>query len=444
MAPRLAARPGPARVRRNASVVPIWHTETVDKADLLKELRRDRTPAAVPRRRTRRIILSLLVILLLAGAGWFVAARATVPTVRTAVARSAGGEPGAPSVLDASGYVTARRQATVSAKVTGKVIEVLIEEGQIVKEGDVLARLDATEAQAQLSLNQSQLTLARSQVAEIEAMLAQAERDFVRQNDLFARQLVSEQSLDAARAQRDMLRARLASTREQIKVAQESVDVAKVQLDNTVVRAPFAGVVIAKSAQPGEMISPLSAGGGFTRTGIGTIVDMESLEIQVDVNESFINKVAPGQPVEAMLNAYPEWRIPGEVIAIIPTADRSKATVKVRIAIKSRDRRIVPDMGVRVSFLEPVGPGPGGARRAPSASAPPVLVPAEAVTGVAGKTGTVFVFAADAVQQRQVTLGPESTAGRLILGGLREGERVVLSPPESLRDGAAVKLADRP
>jgi RND family efflux transporter MFP subunit len=413
----------------------------VDKSDLLKELRRDRTPGAIPRRRGRRIVLALLVLLLLGGAGWLVTARATVPTVRTAVARSAGGEPGAGSVLDASGYVTARRQATVSAKVTGKVIEVLIEEGQVVKEGDVLARLDATEAQAQLSLNQSQLTLARSQVAEIEAMLAQAERDFVRQNDLFARQLVSEQSLDAARAQRDMLRARLASTREQIKVAQESVDVAKVQLDNTVVRAPFAGVVIAKSAQPGEMISPLSAGGGFTRTGIGTIVDMDSLEIQVDVNESFINKVTPAQPVEAMLNAYPEWRIPGEVIAIIPTADRSKATVKVRIAIKSRDRRIVPDMGVRVSFLDRAGLEPAGARRAPAAG---VLVPKEAVATTDGKTGTVFVVTSDAAQRRSVTLGAETTAGRLVLGGLREGERVVLSPPESLRDGGAVKLSDRP
>jgi RND family efflux transporter MFP subunit len=409
----------------------------VDKSDLLKELRRDRTPGAPPRRRGRRALLAVLVLLLLGGAGWFVAARATVPTVRTAVARSAGGEPGAGSVLDASGYVTARRQATVSAKVTGKVVEVLIEEGQRVDEGAVLARLDDTEPRAQLSLNQSQLTLARSQVAEIEAMLAQAERDFVRQNDLFARQLVSEQSLDAARAQRDMLRARLGSTREQIKVAQESVDVAKVQLDNTVVRAPFAGVVIAKSAQPGEMISPLSAGGGFTRTGIGTIVDMDSLEIQVDVNESFINKVAPGQPVEAMLNAYPEWKIPGEVIAIIPTADRSKATVKVRIAIKSRDRRIVPDMGVRVSFLEPAG-----ARRV--APVPGVLVPKEAVATVEGNTGTVFVVASDSVQRRSVTLGAESATGRVILGGLREGERVVLSPPESLRDGAAVKLADRP
>jgi RND family efflux transporter MFP subunit len=387
-------------------------------------------------------LLALLVLLQLGGAGWFVAARATVPSVRSAVARAAGGEPGVGSVLDASGYVTARRQATVSAKVTGKVVEVLIEEGQRVDENAVLARLDDTEARAQLSLNQSQLALARSQVAEIQAMLAQAERDFVRQNDLHARQLVSEQSLDAARAQRDMLRARLGSTREQILVAQESVDVAKVQLDNTVIRAPFAGVVIAKSAQPGEMISPISAGGGFTRTGIGTIVDMDSLEIQVDVNESFINKVAPGQPVEAMLNAYPEWKIPGQVIAIIPTADRSKATVKVRIAIKSRDRRIVPDMGVRVSFLDPVGLEPTGARRA--APAPGVLVPKEAMATVDGKTGTVFVVASDTVQRRSVTLGAESAAGRVVLSGLREGERVVLSPPESLRDGAVVKLADRP
>ena len=409
----------------------------MDKSDLLKELRRDRAPGTTPRRRGRRALLALLVLLLLGGAGWLVTARATVPTVRTAVARSAGGGAGPGSVLDASGYVTARRQATVSAKVTGKVIEVLIEEGQIVKEGDVLARLDDTEARAQLSLNQSQLALARSQVAEIEAMLAQAERDYVRQGELLRRQLVSEQSLDAALAQRDMLRARRGSTGEQIMVAQESVDVAKVQLDNTVVRAPFAGVVIAKSAQPGEMISPLSAGGGFTRTGIGTIVDMDSLEIQVDVNESFINKVAPSQPVEAMLNAYPEWKIPGEVIAIIPTADRSKATVKVRIAIKSRDRRIVPDMGVRVSFLEP-----GGAKRA--APVPGVLVPKEAVATVDGKTGTVFVVTSDAVQRRSVTLGAESAAGRLVLGGLREGERVVLSPPESLRDGSAVKLSDRP
>ncbi len=225
------------------------------------------------------------------------------------MARPAGQGPG--PVLDASGYVTARRQATVSAKITGKVTEVMIEEGMRVKEGDVLARLDDTEAKAQLSLAQAQLTAARSQLAEVRAMLVQAERDYDRQQELFRRQLVAEQAMDAARAQRDMLRARLGNLEEQIRVAQESVGVARVQLDNTEIRAPFSGVVVAKSAQPGEMISPISAGGGFTRTGIGTIVDMDSLEIQVDVNEAFINRVAAGQPVEAILNAYPDWKIPG-------------------------------------------------------------------------------------------------------------------------------------
>ena len=392
----------------------------------------------MPRRRGRRLALAGVVLLALAAAGWLVAARATVPTVKTAVARAARSD-GPGSVLDASGYVTARRQATVSAKITGKVTEVLIEEGQRVAENAVLARLDDTEARAQLSLSQAQLVSSRSRLAEIEAMLSQAARDFVRQDDLFRRQLVSEQSLDAARAQRDMLRARLAAANEEIRVAQESVDVAKVQLDNTVIRAPFAGVVVAKSAQPGEMISPISAGGGFTRTGIGTIVDMDSLEIQVDVNESFINRVAAGQKVEAMLNAYPDWKIPGDVIAIIPTADRTKATVKVRIAIKSKDPRIVPDMGVRVSFLE-ARPS-GAAAAAPSAG---VIVPLEAVRAEGKASGVVWVVAADTAQRRAVTLGSDIPGGRLVLSGVRDGERVILSPPEGLRDGDAVKLADKP
>jgi RND family efflux transporter MFP subunit len=366
---------------------------------------------------------------------WFGLAQPAAPTVRTAVARAAVEAPGAASVLDASGYVTARRQATVSAKITGKVTEVLIEEGQRVEEGAVLARLDDTEARAQLALAQAQLVAARSQLAEVRAQLQQAERDFVRQQQLYERQLVAAQALDAALAQRDALRARLANLGEQIKVAEESVAVAQVQLDNTVIRAPFAGVVVAKAAQPGEMISPISAGGGFTRTGIGTIVDMDSLEIQVDVNEAFINRVAPGQPVEATLNAYPDWKIPAEVIAIVPTADRSKATVKVRIAIKRKDPRVVPDMGVRVAFL--AAPSPA-AKPAPSG----VLVPVEAVRVEGGKS-VVFVLAGDKVERRGVALGQASGAIRQVLSGLREGERVVLSPPESLRDGDPVKLAEK-
>jgi RND family efflux transporter MFP subunit len=300
----------------------------------------------------------------------------------------------------------------------------------------VLARLDDTEARAQLALARAQLTAARSQQAEIQAQLEQAEKDFVRQDELYRRELVPAQSLDAARAQRDMLRAKLGSTREQINVAQESVRVAEVQLDNTVVRAPFGGVVVAKAAQPGEMISPISAGGGFTRTGIGTIVDMDSLEIQVDVNEAYINRVTPGQPVDATLNAYPDSRIPAEVIAIIPTADRSKATVKVRIALKQKDPRTVPDMGVRVAFL--------GAAAAPAGGSPGpsgILVPAEAVRGT-GAQGVLFVYANDKVERRSVTLGATVAGQRHVTSGLRDGERVVLSPPESLKDGDAVKLAD--
>jgi RND family efflux transporter MFP subunit len=306
-----------------------------------------------------------------------------------------------------------------------------------VEEGAVLARLDDTEARAQLALARAQLAAARSQVAEIHAQLDQAERDHERQRDLFERQLIAAQALDTARAQRDTLRARLAAAGEQIRVAQEGVAVAEVQVDNTVVRAPFTGMVVAKAAQPGEMISPISAGGGFTRTGIGTIVDMESLEIQVDVNEAFINRVKPGQPVEATLNAYPDSKIPAEVIAIIPTADRSKATVKVRIALKQKDPRIVPDMGVRVAFLDRPPPAQDGGAAARAG----VLVPADAVRPD-GAQALVFVYVAGKVERRRVTLGQTLATERQVLSGLQPGERVVLSPPDSLQDGAAVKLAE--
>jgi len=398
---------------------------------MLRELRIDRDGRPPRARRRLWLVIAVAAVVAIAIGAWLARGRLLPPTVRTAVARAAATD-AAGSVLDASGYVTARRQATVSAKITGKVTEVLIEEGMRVADGAVLARLDDTEARAQLGLARAQLAAARSQEGEIRALLDQAESDYTRSQELFQRQLVSAQAIDAARAQRDMLRARLAANSEQVRVARESVSVAEVQLANTVIRAPFGGVVVTKSAQPGEMISPVSAGGGFTRTGIGTIVDMDSLEIQVDVNESFINRVAAGQPVEATLNAYPDWKIPGAVIAIIPTADRSKATVKVRIAIDSKDPRIVPDMGVRVAFLEPRGATPSPR---PAAG---VVVPADAVRA----DGTVFVVTDGKASRRDVTLGKTSGGQREITAGVSAGERVVLSPPPGLSDGAAVRLAE--
>ena len=400
-------------------------------SELLDQLRIDRNRRPPPSRR-RWLVVAALLLLIVAAAAWLFGSRLAVPTVRTVTARAAtSGSAG--SVLDASGYVTARRQATVSAKITGKVTEVLIEEGMRVEEGAVLARLDDTEAKAQLALSQAQLGAAQSQQGEIRALLEQAERDYVRSQELYDRQLIASQALDAARAQRGTLQARLAANEQQVRVARESVAVARVALDNTVIRAPFSGVVVAKSAQPGEMISPISAGGGFTRTGIGTIVDMDSLEIQVDVNESFINRVKPGQPVEATLNAYPDWKIPGAVIAIIPTADRSKATVKVRIAIRTKDARIVPDMGIRVAFLDPEA-----STRAPSAA---VLVPADAVRAD-GDAGIVFVVTDGRAARRTVTVGKTVGADREVLAGLKAGERVVIAPPASLADGAAVRMAE--
>jgi RND family efflux transporter MFP subunit len=420
-------------------MTPATEAPTQQRSELVEKLRLDRSSTRGARpRSTRKLVVIVAAILAVGVIAWNVLERFQAPDVRTAVARAATEIPASGSVLDASGYVTARRQATVSAKITGKVIEVLIEEGMRVEEGAVLARLDATEANAALALARAQLGAARSQVAEVEAQLDQAEREYTRQQSLVKQRATSVQAMDAARAQRDSLRARLLNTRDQIRVAEESVGVAQVQIDNTEVRAPFAGVVVAKAAQPGEMISPISAGGGFTRTGIGTIVDMDSLEIEVDVNESFINRVTAKQPVEAMLNAYPEWKIPGEVIAVIPAADRSKATVKVRIAILVKDPRIVPDMGVRVAFLSPKSDAPN---QAAATDISGVLVPAEAVRSQ-GAEGLVFVYQDGKVALRRVTLGHSAGNDQHVLSGVDDGETVVLSPPDTLEDGDAVKVAE--
>ncbi|KFN45496.1 hypothetical protein N790_02485 [Arenimonas malthae CC-JY-1] len=392
--------------------------------DLLKQLHIDRRPAK--KRRPRWLLPAIVAAVLVPGVVVMNGLRPVV--VETAVARKAA-EMGTASVLDASGYVTARRIATVSSKITGKVREVLIEEGQVVAEGEVLAYLDDADASAQRDLAGAQLASAQSQLAEARAQLTLAEQTLVRQRELAAQKLVAASALDAAVADRDARAARLASLQRAVKVAQDQLAIAGLGVDNTVIRAPFAGVIVAKAAQPGEMISPISAGGGSIRTGIGTLVDMDSLEVQVDVNEANIGRVTPKMPVEAVLNAYPDWKIPAEVIAIVPTADRTKATVKVRIALKEKDPRIVPDMGVRVSFLDPAGvdaPPPAGA-----------FVPERAV--VAGEGGSAVFVVADGVARRvAVTLGEKRDADQQVSAGLQGGETVVLSPPEGLGDGDRV------
>jgi RND family efflux transporter MFP subunit len=401
--------------------------------DLLNELRIDRSAPPPPSRRGWWIAASVLVALaLVVLAGWklFGSKAVEVHTATVATASSSGGST---SVLDATGYVVARRMATVSAKVTGKVREVLIEEGQKVKEGQVLARLDPIDADAQRELANSQLAAARSQVDNAQAQLLAAEADASRMSELVKRQLVSKSQYDQAIAQRDALRAQVHTAQRSANVAADQLQIADNGVENTVIRAPFDGVVIDKAAQPGEMISPVSAGGGSIRTGIGTIVDMDSLEVEVDVSEAYIGRVQPKMPVEAVLNAYPDWKIPAEVIAIIPTADRAKATVKVRIAIKSRDPRIVPDMGVRVSFLEQNKPGN-------AQTTPRTLVPTAALHDDAGQD-IVFLISDDHAERRAVKLGAVTGDNREVMAGLSGGEQVIVDAPDTLKDGDAVRVA---
>ncbi|WP_372167000.1 efflux RND transporter periplasmic adaptor subunit [Xanthomonas axonopodis] len=404
-------------------------------ADLLKQLRIDRQRPATPppARRTGWILAAVILVIVLAAAAWWFTRRPVVQ-VQTApvVAISAGSS--SASVLDASGYVVARRMATVSAQVTGKVREVMIEEGMRVEQGQVMATLDPLDADAQRSLSASQLSAARSQVDNMQAQLAVANADATRLQSLVGAQLVSRSQYDQAIAQRDALRAQLQNAQRNVQVASDQLAIAGIRSDFNVVRAPFAGVVTAKAAQPGEIVSPLSAGGGFTRTGIGTIVDMESLEIEVEVGESYIGRVQPKMPVEAVLNAYPEWKIPGEVIAIIPTADRGKATVKVRVALKVKDPRIVPEMGVRVSFLE---------QAKPQQAAKPqgVRVPAAALMERDTRTVAFVVGEHDTVSAHAVATGMVMGEDRQVLSGLAAGDSVVLNPPQTLKDGDKVTEA---
>jgi RND family efflux transporter MFP subunit len=406
-----------------------------DKSALLNQLRIDRGSESEPSGSIKIWVAAAAVLLLVAGiAFWWWSRPGAVPVhVVTAQAIAGGGPAAAGSILDASGYVVARRQATVASKITAKMVELDIEEGDHVKAGQIIAKLDDTNIRAALNQASAQLDFAKAGLAETQVNLANAQRDYDRQKSLLQSHFVSQATVDNAQTTLDALRAQLATQRSNVDVVARGMSVAERNLDDTIVRAPFTGIVTVKAAQPGEMVSPVSAGGGFTRTGIGTIVDMDSLEIQVDVNENFINRVRPDQHATAKLNAYPDWQIPAHVIAVIPTADRSKGTVTVRIALDQKDARILPEMGVRVSFLADQSEDHG------SKSAGGVTLPSNAVQG-SDITGAVFVVHGDKVERRAVRLGAGSGDSVTILSGLTAGERVAVGDFAQLKDGAKIRV----
>ena len=394
----------------------------------LDQLKIEREPE-VESRAGRWIVLVLIAAVLAAAAYWFFIKPPTAIEVRTAVAREISSQT-ASTVLNASGYVTARRQATVSSKFTGKVVEVLIEEGMEVEKDQVLARLDDANIATGYALAEAQLRSSETSLKETRALLNEANAIFKRTRNLVDRQLASESEMDRARAGAESLAAQLERKQADIEVAEKQLDVYRQQLEDTIIRAPFSGVVVAKNAQPGEMISPVSAGGGFTRTGIGTIVDMSSLEIEIDVNEAYINRVKPGQKIVATLDAYPDWSIPCSVIAIIPTADRQRATVEVRVGFDELDSRILPDMGVKVAFQEE------GSEVTSSRAG--VLVPQTALSESGGKQYALLVVDG-VVERRAVATSGERGKDIYVTAGLADGDRVILNAPSDLQAGTRVK-----
>jgi len=406
---------------------------SADKTSLAS-LRIDRDSAPTQRRGWLTPLIFLVIVAMGSGLWWW-RQQPKATEVRLAPVRALSAEQGTSrTLLNASGYVEARRAATVSSKVTGKVMEVLVEEGMKVEAGQVLAKLDDSNIMESVLLAEAQVESARKMIDETRPNLAFAELEKKRLAGLFATKASSESDYNKAQAQAETLNATLARQQAEVNVAERQLSTWKQQLDDCIIRAPFAGVITTKDSQPGEMISPVSAGGGFTRTGICTIVDMSSLEIEVDVSESYINRVQAGQRVEATLDAYGDWRLPAKVIAIIPAADRQKATVKVRIGFEKLDPRILPDMGVKVAFLSVEG-------EASKTSQRQFIVPASAVQKVDGRD-VVWVVTGSKVERRAVTVALAIGDEVSISAGLSAGENVVVQSSQGLADGAKVVIAE--
>jgi RND family efflux transporter MFP subunit len=412
-----------------------------DKTSLIEQLRIERPAEAEPKATWPRWVAAVVALVAIAAvAAWLLVPRGVAVRAATAELAPADVAVGPGTILDASGYVVARRQATVSAKITGKVVDVAIEEGKHVDRDQIIARLDDTNARAALEQARAQLAQADANYAAARVAFDNAGPTFKRNEQQLEKAVISAQTFDTAKAAYDAARTALDVAARAVEVARAGVTFAERNLEDTVVRAPFAGIVTVKAAQEGEMVSPISAGGGFTRTGIGTIVDMDSLEIEVDVSENFINRVRPEQSVTARLNAYPDWAIPAHVIAIIPTADRAKATVKVRIGFDARDERILPEMGVRVAFLEAPASAPAEAPQ-PTSAQRPIVVPLDAVQA-SGDNGVVFVLNDDRVERRSVRLGARVATGQVVLSGLTAGTRVAAGDLATLADGTKVRVAN--
>lgn len=343
---------------------------------------------------------------------------------------------GREAILNASGYVTPRRRATIAAKITGRVTGVFFDEGTHVHTGQLLATLDDSDAKRALDSAKADRDASQAAIADLQVQLHLAEIELKRAQELRQAGVQSQEQLDTSNSAADSLKAKIELAKEQVMASDARIREAQQSVDNCVITAPYDGIVVSKDAQVGEMVSPVSAGGGFTRTGIATVVDMNSNEIEVDVNEAYIARVKDGQKVMAVLDAYPNWQIPSHVRTVIPTADRQKATVKVRISFDKLDPRILPDMGIKVTFLSDE---PAAKKGAPPAPVVAALLPSDALHDEDGKK-IVFLVRNDKLERRAVAIGNTESGQTEILSGLAAGDEVVVKGPANMQDGQAVQI----
>ena len=383
------------------------------------------------RKAGKRIAIVFLVLLgALVAMGGVYAYMHQTPSVQVATVDAP--DTGPHALLNASGYVTPQRRATVAAKITGRVTGVFFTEGMRVHKGFVLATLDDSDAQRALASAVADRNATQASILDLQVQLKNAQIELHRAQELRSAGVETQEALDNATMAANSLKAKIDYTKEEVLAADARIKVAQQGVDNCIITAPFDGIIVSKDAQVGEMVSPISAGGGFTRTGIATIVDMASNEIEVDVNENYIARVKPGQEVSAVLDAYPDWKIPCHVRTIIPTADRQKATVEVRIAFDKLDPRILPDMGVKVTFL-------GEEAKQGKEAAASVMVPQNAVRDDGGQK-IVFLVTGDHVERHAVKVGTANGTQTQILAGLASGDTVVVGGPANLRDGETVAI----
>ena len=399
-------------------------------------IRRDTPPRVVRSAlRTSAILFGAMVVLV--AIGWAVISRRGIPEIQTAVA-SSGGSDGSAGVagVTANGYVVARTKASVSAKIPGRLAFLSVSEGSRVHAGDVIARLESADYQAAVTQAEANVAVERASLLEAQADSAELRREVDRARTVRAQNpnLVSQQELDLAESKSAQADARAGAARARVDAGSAALRLAQANYDNTVIRAPFDGTVLAKDAEVGEVVAP-SVGGGLTRGAVVTMADMATLEVEVDVNEAYIGRIRSGQDARITLDAYSDTAFRGRVRQIVPTADRQRATVQVKVSILDHDPRVLPEMGARVDFLERDTARASGPRQAP-----PIRVPATAVREEAGAS-VVYLVRDNRLVRRAVVAGPVSGGMREIRSGLTGGEELLTGGVDAPRDGMKVKKA---